>query len=394
MTAALAACILAFTGCSAHEAALRNFHEHKYAEARDGLQELVNEGDKDFAMYAAEYGIVLMFMGDLEHARKVLQVTSEVMNTPGGDELRGWGSLVINASLKRFKGEPFEKAMVDFYVGVLSWLMGDGETARVGFRRTILADQRSKEGARDDFAPADFLYGMSARTSGDLDTLRIGLRKAGVRWPKNPYLKEPLAGTANLIVLLEVGQGPRKIASGWMGSFDDFVPVPPPYVGAAVSVDGAPRGDAAQLLDLYFQARGRPEAARDVVQGVKAGVRTGALGVAAVSGDWRVQLFSLLFAIFYPSEADTRQVGLLPGYMLVWAGRLPAGKHEVVATFRPASGGPGTFQIRWTGVDVTENGVTLLFGRGGYGQIAQRTPEELKKEGKGEKNGKAAEKQK
>jgi hypothetical protein len=315
--------------------------------------------------------------GDLAGARRALITASEVMNTPGGGEIRGYGSLVVQESLKRFKGEPFEKAMVDAYVGMLSWLEGDAEGAKVGLARAILADKASAPGGRDDFALADYLRGMLARAQGDQDTFRIGLARAREAWPGNPYLDPARAAEANLVVVLEVGRGPQKVAEGLWGYDAAFVAGRNPWSGAVVWVAGGPGGRASAVLDLLAQARTRGRSPREAVQMAKAGVKTGALVTAAVSRDWRVSLIALLVGLFYPAQADTRQLALLPAYVLIWSGKAPAGAVEVRAEFTgPAGGG-----MVWKDVRVYENAITLVWGRAGHGPIVNR-PGAMRAEGK------------
>ncbi len=333
---ALAACALA--GCAGTRSPVRAFYENDYAYAIKVFRERAALKDKNFALYSCDLGEALLAAGDLKAAREAFLDATMVMHNLGEGEMRGLGSLIGPESIKVFKGDPFEKAMVDAATGVVNYALGDYENAAVGFRRALLADKDSEEGYQDDFGLAHYMLGKSLLRLGDVEQARVGFRNARKCAPDNPYVSFERNKQVNLTLVIDLGRAPVKEPSGVAGSIDVYRRARYPEAYAVISIDGKQAGRSAQILDLFEQARHSGRSLKDAIQTAKGAAKLGAAGVAAFSGDDRVRLIALLIAILLPAQADIRQCELLPGEVHVFNAALPPGEHTITLQFYTADG--------------------------------------------------------
>ncbi len=336
MALLLAASLLG--GCAAQRSPVEAFYDNDYAYAVERFEELAARKDKNFALYSCNLGEARLAMGNMMDAKEALLDATMVMHNFGDGELRGLGSLIGPENIKAFKGDPFEKAMVDAANGIVHYAMGDYETAAVGFRRALLADKDSKEGYQDDFGLAHYMLGKALLKMGDVEMAKVGFRNARRCAPDNPYVSLEASQEANLTLIIDLGRAPVKEPSGPSGSIDVYRRARYPEAYAVVSVDGQVAGKSAQILDLFQQAEHSGRSVKDAIQAAKGVTKMGAAGVAAFSDDDRVQLIALLIAIFLPAEADIRQCELLPGEVHVFQAKVEPGLHTITLAFHNAAG--------------------------------------------------------
>jgi tetratricopeptide (TPR) repeat protein len=88
-----------------------------------------------------------------------------------------------NEAAKFFKGEPHERSMLDFQLGLAAYEQGDFEDARVFFVQSLLAAATRDEDTaeyRDDFRLGHYWLGRTYQKLDDADSARICFEKAGV----------------------------------------------------------------------------------------------------------------------------------------------------------------------------------------------------------------------
>jgi tetratricopeptide (TPR) repeat protein len=122
----------------------------------------------------------------------------------------------------------------------------------------------------------------------------------------------------NLILVIEMGQGPYKYVDEYGG--DHIIPLPYPDRQALVYLNGHTAGQAFNLLDMYHQAATRGTSEKDTAQAAK-GVTKAVLkqmpfGVGSLAGVWDV-------------SADWRYWRLLPGQVAVFAAKVAPGSYTV-----------------------------------------------------------------
>lgn len=321
----------------------------------------LEEGDANSrALFLCGLGQTQMLMGDREGAFRSLSEANRIMGswaTSGGEAA---GAIVGEEGSKTWKGDPHEKAMAAFYLGLLYWWRGEPDNARAAFRAGILADAESDEGS----AQADFtlLFWLAGRASlemglrGDAEGYFDEARKAqdaavgaGAHGVSSaPILSDPAAG--NLIVLAELGIGPRKVQSGDYAELAVIRSRPVRYDRAEVFVDGQSVGTTTSLVDLDFQARTRGGKEMEGIREGKA-IFKGVTGVAGAillmegiedrGRGARDKLIAggalLLASLLTRPEADVRHWETLPQSVHALTADVSPGRHELRIVFS----GPG-----------------------------------------------------
>jgi hypothetical protein len=277
---------------------------------------------------------------------------------------------------KPFIGEPYERAMADFYRAILYWRNGEPDNARALYRDAELVDSDTAEKKyAGDWVLPDWLDGyVTAKLGGDGTDALARARKNSAH-PLPDYDR-----AANVLVFVEFGRGPRKVAAGEYGEQLRFTAEPSRAASARLQVAGQtvalPPWD-----DISWQARTRGGRVMDYILDNKAVFKKGAdtVGDVALAGaiiaadssrkevrrvvtgpDGKkrvvtevqrdrgseqaaialgvVGLFAKLTAAAAQPTADTRAWDNLPQYLSFAALGLPPGTHPATLTFYDAGG--------------------------------------------------------
>ncbi len=346
--------------------------------------ELEHAGETSRALFLCGLAQAQLLRGDLEGARKHFLEAARIMGTwvtSGSEEL---GAIVGSEASKTWQGDPHEKAMNAFYLGLLYWWRGETDNARAAFKRGILADAESDEGeAQVDFA---LLFWLAGRASlemglrGDAEDFFEEARRAREFAVKNgahgasssPILTDPSFG--NLIVLAELGIGPRKVQSGDYEEVAVIVPRPVRYDRAEVFVDGQSAGETTLLADLDYQASTRGGKAMAGIREGKAvfkGITGTAGAILLIEGandsgkGQRDKLIVggalLLASLLTSASADVRHWETLPQTVHALTAEVAPGRHEVRIVFS-GPGNPAGLEQTWL-VDVPEQGDAVVLFR-------------------------------
>lgn len=294
---------------------------------------------------------------------------------------------------KPFKGEPHERMMVDYYLGVLRLQEGDVEGALAAFRSAIQKDRgqmllpvevsEARERDRsekvylfdDDLALLNFLAAKCYQLLGEPENAAQHLERARLIQPKMSALYElGMRPESNAIVLVEVGQGPVKTRAGPDGAELDYRRG---WTGTIENLWIGERGLTFGLAeDLYFQATtlggrlvdelNREKSAKKEAL-ASAGVLTTiageglllaslhsrgrsreALGIASAAA-FVVGLGAIIFSEAIDPRADIRTWSALPDQIYLGVGEVPAGEGTI--TVEGQVQGRALLQ-EWTGVPV------------------------------------------
>ena len=164
-------------------------------------------------------------------------------------------SLWHSEGQKEFKGEPYERAMLFYYRGMLYYMAGDLENARACFRSCELQDAYAADGVyRCDFALAMALDGWCTMQLGDYETAKESFDRAK---KLRPDWQEPKPGQ-NVLLLFETGTSPRKLADG-LGHYELKFRRGKRISDVRVTFDMQGRGsyDAYPMEDIAWQASTR-----------------------------------------------------------------------------------------------------------------------------------------
>jgi tetratricopeptide (TPR) repeat protein len=314
------------------------------AWAQPFMRALYRDGEWGAVLNFNRLGLAAMEQGEFGLARSafdqaITRVESIYADEPNAIKARS----VFNAEkIKDFKGEPYERAMMYFYRGLLYLQEGDFQNARAAF---LSADRHDTLSSTEDAAYAGdfgmmkYLAGWASACDGDEVRAEHLFREAK---EADPSLASLPARPGQAIVLVDTGPAPvkwgdgeyRQILKFKAGEGED----PKPMLRAP---GGAPAGDFEVLGDVTFQAttRGGRE-----VDGILAGkakfkdgagavgdtalaVGTGLLAQAGISGDRsmaNIGMAGMLLGMIAKGvekaatpEADVRTWDTLPARVLI-----------------------------------------------------------------------------
>src|SRR5262245_42320520 len=198
---ALAALPLLAVACAQHDtrAAGHAYYAGQRDEAHRQLAELLDSDADGRALYLNELGVLDLDEGRLEEAYRRFNEAGRIMGAFEGANLKEVGAIVGEESSKIWRGDPYEKSMNSYYLGVIELLLGVNDNAGAGFKNAIFNDSSNVgEQYECDFAPAWFLEGYAMGRLGDSATATHDFEKARTLAPDCPALAEGSGG--NLLV--------------------------------------------------------------------------------------------------------------------------------------------------------------------------------------------------
>ncbi|MFH1762859.1 MAG: hypothetical protein ABIF09_01585 [Gemmatimonadota bacterium] len=374
MVSLLAGCLLA-AGCAAaygrqqvpdgiYRSAIRGKPPYLHAMIRD----LLEEGERNRVLNWNRIALRALRRGDRENAKSyfdlsIREINTIFANTERANQAR---SLWFKEEVKSFKGDPYERAMVFFYRGLLYYVDGELDNARAAFRSGQLQDAFAEESQnRSDFAVFEYLEGrVTQRIDSPAEALEILERlKRLNRGIPVPRPEE------NVLLVATLNQGPIKYAFARDPHQLRYRTAPALLKGVLLLMDGEVLGGTVRAEDLNFQATTRGGREFDHIMEGKVVFKrtTGELGTAALAtgavlgraaGGSRsrkareklavASLAALTTGVFLKAlsgfartEADTRTWMALPGQIYLWSGRLPPGEHRMEMRYYTVEPGNG-----------------------------------------------------
>ncbi|MGN6553050.1 MAG: hypothetical protein ACTHLW_04950 [Verrucomicrobiota bacterium] len=324
----------------------------------DGPKMIEHGPAKDRVLWQYRTAAAAMRRGEFHIAKRYLD---DALLTLGGiygkdksaQQARGY---FHSESRKTFIGEPYERVMAYYYRGILYWMDGEPDNARACFRSAELEDTSNDEFVAD-YAILDYLDGLASLKLGGDGSDAFKRAEKESRLSKLP----PYNPQANVLFLIEYGQGPTKYGGGEYGEQLRFREHPSPVRLATVVVDGQ-KLTAGPCDDLAYQATTRGGRVMDYVLGNKAvfksttstigdvGILSGAVlagqrGHNSAADEIGVGLLaagvlSKIFSAATTPEADVRSWDNLPRYLTFATLPLPPGRHAATVEFQDAAGRP------------------------------------------------------
>ncbi|MDA0998962.1 MAG: hypothetical protein O2807_00410 [bacterium] len=359
----LALALFLAAGCATY-AERRAVPESEYQAAIQGhppylhrlIRELLEEGKRNQVLNWNNIALTAMRRGDHSIAKRyfdlsIREINTIFANTESANRAR---SLWFKEDIKDFKGDPYERAMVFFYRGILYYRDGELDNARAAFRSGQIQDAFAEESQhRSDFAVFDYLEGRITQKIDSPENARenfIQMKKL------RNYLKIPKLNE-NLLILATTNRGPVK----YLHSKEDHIvkfAVPRPQIQHVVVFrNQVPVRSATWVDDLGFQATTRGGRAFDHILKGKvqfknttrdigvASIATGtalanaanqsrdqntrgALAIAALAA-YAIGGTASVLSGMTQTGADTRTWRTLPGRIYLWSGELPPGRHQL-----------------------------------------------------------------
>ena len=400
----LALCLLLATGCAATKEerqakhAVDDYLYGNYDRAADKLKPLADKTDENFVLNNARLGSTTLAAYDIDSAESAFLNAYEVINSTGVNSGgRGAAAAIVNEKLKVWKGEPFEKAMVNYYLGIVYYMRHDYENARAAFENSLfkLRDYGESKNKDDEYrrVESDFVLGYlmlakSQQRLGDDQAARKSFdRVVELRPQLRGLADERRNRESNVLLIVDFGMGPRRVTSEYDGAFVGFAPRPQeigPIPLPRVSVDGrpaaGPRTPNYDLppVDLLALAQEKRWQDIDTIRATKDIIGTGLIAGGAYEGIHAARherhqgqnaaiaagLVAGGLLLKASSQADTRTWEMLPRTSYVIPLTLPPGKHDITVDFPEAR----QFQT-WRNLEAPTTGeATYYFRMGPYNQ--------------------------
>jgi tetratricopeptide (TPR) repeat protein len=331
----------------------------RFDQAAVALKDQAKKTDENFALQNARLGSVYVANQQLDLAESAFLNAYEVMNSLGtNDGGRSLGAVLVDEKVRVWKGEPFERAYVSSYLGMVYYLRGEYDNARGAFENALFKlrdydekkDDKSAKTNESNFALATIMLGRCWQKLGRDDLANPCFAKAGQLQPYLQALSDPeLHRRSNVLILADYGYGPER-ETEFDGSALAFKPSPAmvgPIPQPRVFINGAAydlRGTDAPPVDLLALAQDRKWQSIDTIRVTKSAVGTGLLGAGAVMGakgafeEGSRQRTDLMVAagllaagalLKATSQADVREWGLLPRTTFVLPLSLPPGDYQL-----------------------------------------------------------------
>ncbi len=383
----LAAVVPLLGGCAPTQAqrqldrALSDYFVGDFPSAVQHLKPLALKTDENFVLNNVRLGSAALNDYNLDEAEAAFLRAYEVMNSVGvNDGGRSLGAVLVDEKIKVWKGEPFERAMANFYLGLIYYMRQDYGNARGAFENALfkLRDYGEAKGKNDQYQEAESNFGLatlmlakSYQRLGRGDLAEQNFKRAvELRGYLGPVADPRRNESSNLLLVVDFGRGPQKVTNfdgaivGLGPKPQEAGPIPQPMVrvdGETVDLQGAGRPP----VDLLALAQDRRWQSIDTIRTVKSAVGTGLLAAGLYEGIGRrhsnpeASLALLAAGAFLKatSQADVRQWEMLPRTVFILPLTVPPGKHDVTVEFVQI---PGLRQT-WRGLVVPDRGEATYY---------------------------------
>ncbi len=367
MTPRIAASLLALslaaaTGCqqTPHEVvnAIQNYDVGNFAAAEAQLRPTITTKNEDYVLNNCRYGSAAIAAGDLPSAENAFYAAYEVMNaTHVNDSGRTTGAAVFWEGVKVWTGEPFERAMAHYYLGLTFLIKHDYENARAAFQNSLFKlrayanvdDPKHYEAAESNFALGYFGLGFCYSRLHRPDLAQANYDLAVKNDPRlNGVVREVENPAVNTLVFIDYGAGPRRAPKGWYNEESAFGPTPAeagPIGPAELIVDGNVvnnPGLTYHMVDTLAMAQEQRWQDIDTIRKTKAVIGTGAMAAGAGVAGYGASrhdtgtalaglgIMALGAALAASSQADLRYWETLPRTVYILPAALPPGQHEIL----------------------------------------------------------------
>lgn len=253
------------------------------AEAPPALRPFVlrdqEQGRRDRVLNEAMAGLTALELSQPETAQRLLSDAQALIETiyahnPAANRAR---SNFVPEANKDFKGDPYERAMVGYYLALADFSDPDLDNARADLRFAEIQDTMSaSETFQSDMVIMPYirgwLYNCSGRAAQAQDEFAAVLKaKPGIKLP---------AVTDNVLLIAEVGLAPGKIATGRHQEELRYTRRDDGTIRGVTFVQDKRLLVGQQIEDVYWQASTRGGRAVDKILAGKASFRDTAEGIA------------------------------------------------------------------------------------------------------------------
>lgn len=390
---ALRACsilaLMVLTGCASYQTKVgeaRRSLSSNPGQSAALLEPLAKEEGRDQLVYMLDYATALQAAGRNQDSAKAFIAAERLADSKDYHSIsQVAGSLVLNEEMVQYKGDDFEKVLING-MNALNYLeMGELDDALVEVRRVNEKLYKLKSDGKQEFNQSPFAYYLGAmiweadrkfddayiayKNAYDVapnyvplreDLVRSAIRadrpEEVARWKKafpevviKPEWKE--RGRGEIVLVFMNGWGPRKQPRPGNPRFPMLVPVSNHVSFASMDVSDEKKKVASVTTSRLYSIQDIAIKALDADFGRLMGSRVAGIATKAVVADQIRQKDQLLGAVAWiamnvSDRADLRQWSTLPESFQVARASVPPGKYSISLS---AAGSALTKKI---GVDV------------------------------------------
>ncbi len=371
------------------ESAVRYYFDGDFPRAIRKLEPLSQKTDENYVLNNLRLGSAALTAYELDEAEAAFLRAWEVINAGGVNSGgRAVAAVWIDEKLKIWKGEPYERALASFYLGLTYYMRQDYNNARGAFENALfkLRDYANPDKDRSDYSQqestfvlAHLMLGRCQLRLGREDLAQQAFDDAKRLQPRLSGLAEPaIHAESNVLLVVDFGYGPRKVTD-YDGAIVGFAPTPNTagYLPKARVIvnqfDYAIDGLNEPTLDTIAMAQDRRWQSIDTIRTVKTTVGTGLIAAGAgygiyrgAKGDFEAQDAAIVGGLIaagallkVTSQADVRQWEMVPRSIYLLPLKLPPGTHDITVSFPEMNG----LHQSWRGLVVPPTGESTYYMR-------------------------------
>ncbi len=389
--------LLLLTGCQQNKTAkeggraVEDYFNGDFPRAIQKLEPLSRKTDENYVLNNLRLGSASLTAYELDEAEAAFLRAWEVINAGGVNSGgRAVAAVWIDEKLKIWKGEPYERAMASFYLGLTYMMRNDYDNARAAFENALFKlrdyaddkDENENGGYAEQestFVLAHLMLGRCHLKLGREDLAQQAFDDARRLNPRLSQLADArLHAESNVLLVVDFGYGPKKVTD-YDGAIVGFAPTPQtagrlPAPRVIVNhfeyrVDGI----GEPTIDTVAMAQDRRWQSIDTIRTVKTTVGTGLIAAGAgygaykgLKGDFEMQDAAIVAGLIATgallkagSKADVRQWEMTPRTVYVLPLKLSPGRHDITVSFPDAGG----LQQSWRGLVVPDQGDATYYYR-------------------------------
>lgn len=388
---------VSLAGCASYqvktEAFRRDLRDHEPEKAAKALAKKAQKDGNDQVVYLFEYGTALQMAKDYKTSNKAFLKAEDLTEIKDYYSLsRISGSILLNEGMVQYKGEDYEKVLINAMLGINYLMMNNLDDALVEMRKLNEKLYKYRFEAKRNYEQNPFAFYLSAmiwEDSGNWDNAYIDYKRVYKLAPKIPYLREDLIRaakydgrsgdlhkwqkkfphvkipdlrkTGEVVLIYQQGWAPKKLPNPQFTRVPTLYPIFSETQKARLSVQGGPVESTEKIFSVDDIA---VKTLRDKYAGLIAKRLAGIAAKAVVADQIRQKNKALgelaWIGMNLADRADLRQWSSLPSSFQVARVRLKPGHYKIKITGLNSADSPTGEGTDWIDVDVHAGKKTFL----------------------------------